>query len=146
MLADPGNHRLHIRRVFGSLPESRQERWRLAIRGCIDDHCQQALIDKQLSAAHQEIPLAPAERAIGRNLQSAMSAGEENDRRLGRGRGENQQALRDARAGGDVDNPWLDIRPDRQEAKPKNGAQRELDCVCHFLPPNLESNFAFEYQ
>lgn len=74
-----------------------------------------------------------------------MSAGEENDRRLGRGRGENQQALRDARAGGDVDNPWLDIRPDRQEAKPKMAPSANL-IVFAISSPNLESNFAFEYQ
>ena len=61
---------------------------------------------EHLPGAHEEVAGAPPDLPVGRDLQSPVPAREENHGGLGAGRLEEEQALGDAGARGDVDHAF----------------------------------------
>jgi hypothetical protein len=78
-------------------------RRRLPVRRRVDDRYREAVRREERRGAHEEISFSPLERARLVHLQSAVTPGEQHDRRLRLRRLDQQEALRDARTARYVD-------------------------------------------
>ena len=107
LLADPGDDGFDVGDMLGRGAKAHQKRRGLTIGGGVDDDGHQALVDEQVARADEEIARSPFEGTIGSDLQAAVAAGEEDDGRfgfVGAGRSEDEDAIGDAGAGGEVEN------------------------------------------
>ena len=102
-LAQLGRDGRRVLRVLGGLAKT-AEIWRqLPVRRRIDDGHHQPIRQKEIAAAHQKVPAAPAHRAVGEDAQAAVPARVQHHDGARLRRRFEQDAVGDAAAGWNID-------------------------------------------